>query len=963
MHSRIRAPWGVALLVALLAGCAGTTGTATPGGQAAVAPQAPAKHPLDESAYRPLTLDNGLKVLLVSDPRFNKSAAAMVTGVGLFNDPDDRPGMAHYLEHMLFLGTEKYPGVDDYGTYLSENGGYNNAYTDVDHTNYFFEVNHDAYEGALDRLSQFFVAPLFDQDYAEREVNAVNSEFQKNLELDGWRIWRVQNSMARPGHPAGRFSIGSSESLAAIDRQELLDFHSRYYSANQMQLCLLGTASLDTMEAWTRRYFGPIENKQIGEVRFSGDYQEVKPSFRLIQYVPIKELRKLELEFALPGFLDHYESKPLTLIGSLIGHEGAGSLLSLLKQEDLATALGAGTGGPMFGLAEDYGKFGISIELTPRGLEEYRRVVQLCMSYIEMLNREPYPAYYFDELKGIAALDEIYADRGEGGGRARTLAWRLSVYPMDRAERVQFIYTRQDSGAYREFLSYLRPDNMMATLVAKGLEAGAEIEPHWGIPYAYSEDPAFYGEIARAEIVPALHLPEPNPFVPTRADIPARPVDEGVVPEKILDEQGVALFHSEDHEFLRPKLWARFKLRLPAESMSLRYKVLLDLYTACVKESLNEFAYPAGLAGLGYDFASGYEGVYFSVSGYDESAPLLFEQVLGQMCEVSIGEETFAALRDNMVRELRSFPRQDAWRVIRANYYAVLNERDYPPEARLAVAEGLALADVQAFAANLYDRAFVEGLVHGNVGAERAVEMTRLLQEKLAIEPLAWDRTFAQTFLTQPAGESLHRVDQLEVNNSCFRRDYLLGAADARHRAVSLILENVLYQPFFTEMRTNQQLGYIVWAGTDVRRTGSYMVFIIQSGDYPADDLEARADAFIAGLPGMLRSMPAVAFEAYRTAAEEKLKEKQKSIAAKGAKFNTEAYDYGGDFHRDVDAIVALKDLTQEEVAALLERSLVAESRRLVTLLGFSRDHEIGPAVQASWENLETWKSGRRYGD
>ena len=139
------------------------------------------KHPLDKSESRKLVLENDLKVILIRDPKFNKSAASLVVGVGSLSDHGTRQGMAHFLEHMLFMGTEKFPGVDEYQKYIADNGGRRNAYTSRDHTNYYFDVNHDALEGALDRFSQFFVAPLFTEEYTEREMNAVHSEFQKNL--------------------------------------------------------------------------------------------------------------------------------------------------------------------------------------------------------------------------------------------------------------------------------------------------------------------------------------------------------------------------------------------------------------------------------------------------------------------------------------------------------------------------------------------------------------------------------------------------------------------------------------------------------------------------------------------------------------------------------------------------------------------------------------------------------------
>ena len=85
--------------------------------------------PTDTATFRRFTLDNGMRVLLVSDPKFNKSGASLVVNTGQIDDPRDSEGLAHFLEHMLFLGTEKYPEVTEYGNFIKSNGGYNNAYT------------------------------------------------------------------------------------------------------------------------------------------------------------------------------------------------------------------------------------------------------------------------------------------------------------------------------------------------------------------------------------------------------------------------------------------------------------------------------------------------------------------------------------------------------------------------------------------------------------------------------------------------------------------------------------------------------------------------------------------------------------------------------------------------------------------------------------------------------------------
>lgn len=88
----------------------------------------------DNRDYRGLQLSNGLKVLLISDPATDKAAAAMTVDVGHMSDPENLPGLAHFCEHMLFLGTKKYPNENAYSTYLSENGGTSNASTYADNT-------------------------------------------------------------------------------------------------------------------------------------------------------------------------------------------------------------------------------------------------------------------------------------------------------------------------------------------------------------------------------------------------------------------------------------------------------------------------------------------------------------------------------------------------------------------------------------------------------------------------------------------------------------------------------------------------------------------------------------------------------------------------------------------------------------------------------------------------------------
>ena len=108
----------------------------------------------------------------------------MNVNVGSLLDPNEFPGLAHFLEHMLFMGTKKFPEENDFSEFLNKNSGYSNAYTDLDSTNYYFEVNNENFHPALDRFSEFFKHPLFNESAVEREVQAVDSEHKKNIQSD-----------------------------------------------------------------------------------------------------------------------------------------------------------------------------------------------------------------------------------------------------------------------------------------------------------------------------------------------------------------------------------------------------------------------------------------------------------------------------------------------------------------------------------------------------------------------------------------------------------------------------------------------------------------------------------------------------------------------------------------------------------------------------------------------------------
>lgn len=272
----------------------------------------------DSNNYRGIVLENGIKVTLISDPTTEKSAACMCIEVGHMSDPNDIPGIAHLTEHVLFLGSEKFPDENEFRSFVSENGGFTNAQTFADVTKYFFDIVPEKLGEALDRFSQMFIAPLFKESSVLREISAVNSEHEKNLSVNAWRTRMVNKTLANPNHPYSKFSTGSTATLLdfpkryGIDvRAELVEFHDKWYrSGNLMNLAVISNNSLDQLEETVRNYFlSGIENKKV-EMPLWQDEVFMRDQMLTKTFIePIMDVRSMTLSFPTPDLKDYYKSR------------------------------------------------------------------------------------------------------------------------------------------------------------------------------------------------------------------------------------------------------------------------------------------------------------------------------------------------------------------------------------------------------------------------------------------------------------------------------------------------------------------------------------------------------------------------------------------------------------------------------------------------------------------------------
>ena len=382
----------------------------------------------DQRNYKAIELPNQLCCLLISDKEADKSAASLDVNIGSIYDSKERMGLAHFLEHMLFMGTGKYPSQNEYSAFLSSNSGSDNAFTSLCDTNYHFDCSNAGFHEALDRFAQFFIEPLFDESCVNKEINAVDSEYQKNIMQDSRRKYQLFRNSALSNHPYNKFSTGSKETLEFPNiREDLIEFYRKFYSSNLMKLVIYGQEDVETLEKWAIDIFSSVKNNNITTKEFIEMPYTEENLGDIWRIFPVEDKDAIEYVWIFESFENHYKNHPVKYISHLVGHEGPNSLLSYLIDEGLALNLSSGYNTEL----KLFTKFTINIQLTKKGLEEYAKVSQIVFQYLKMLKSREVDIRIFREIKVMNKIKFSYKDKEDPIDYVTDLSRVMQYYPID----------------------------------------------------------------------------------------------------------------------------------------------------------------------------------------------------------------------------------------------------------------------------------------------------------------------------------------------------------------------------------------------------------------------------------------------------------------------------------------------------------------------------------------------------
>lgn len=799
--------------------------------------------PNDSNSYRYITLPNKVRLLLISDESAQKSAAAVAIRVGHFDDPIERQGLAHFLEHMLFLGTRKYPKEGEFQNFINQHGGSHNAWTGTEHSAFFFDITPNVFEQALDRFSQFFTDPLFNEDALDKERQAVESEYKLKVKDDTRRLYQVHKETINQAHPFAKFSVGNLDTLSDINgvsiRDEIVDFHQQNYSADLMTVSIMGPQSLDTLESWATVRFAKIANQHLADKAITVPLVTPEHTKTFNHVCPIKELRKLVFSFPMPGMEQHYRSKPLSYFAHLLGYEGKGSFMIALKDKGWINSLSAGGG--IHG--SNYREFTIGMQLTKEGLKHVDEITQILFHYINIIKRDGIAEWRYLEKRAVLESAFRYQEVSRPLDVVSHLVINMQHYAEDDIIYGDYMMDGYDEALLRKVTEYFTVANLRTTLLAKG--GKYEKQANWyHTPYSvrrYSDQQAAYFSSPPQDIT--LELPPANPFI--CYDLDAKIIESVIeTPEIIKELAGFRLWHMQDTEYRVPKGVIYVAIDSPHSVANDRNIVMTRLCVEMFLDSLAKETYQAEIAGMGYNMYAHQGGVTLSISGFSQKQAELLAMILQRFALREFSERRFEAIKQQLKRNWQNAAQDRPISQLFNALTGLLQPNNPPYETLLTALETIKVEELSSFVELIMAELHIEMFVYGDWHKQDALMLGETLINALHFHNQQYEESLRPLVMLGKNGTFQHE-HHCNQDDSAVVLYYQCEDTTPRNIALYSLSNHLMSATFFNEIRTKQQLGYMVGTGNMPLNRHPGLALYVQSPNAAPVDLVGSIDEFL----------------------------------------------------------------------------------------------------------------------
>jgi secreted Zn-dependent insulinase-like peptidase len=800
--------------------------------------------PNDGRSYEIMTLENGMKVLLVSDPKAEDSAVTIDVHVGSYDEPSQWLGLAHFTEHMLFIGTDRYPEPGEYRQYVQANGGQSNAYTAGEDTVYFFSIKPYAFEEGLDRFSRFFIAPTFEAGAVDKELNAVDSEYQMRKNDDGMRLFSASMLTAHPDHPASQFHAGNRETLSGdqgVVLDQMIDFYQRHYSADKMTLSIVSPHDLSTLKALAIEKFSEVPKRVAVEKAWPMMFGPAELK-KQVTIEPKQQLQQLEVLFPTCIKRD-YQAKPVTYIAELVNTSSPGGLKHWLKDKEWISDLAMGYGK----LDDQQDAINLSFVLTTSGLAHTDDIIEATFAYLDFIKNEGVEQWVFDEIKANHLRAFRFQDYVPPQSYSLFLATGMQEHPPEQV--IQNTYLTQEAffqpQKVQQILAVMTPENMRITLTAKGLPV-TEIEPYFEVPYGIEDisESQLHRWKAASQTAFSFALDAPNPFLPTTFDMAEV---TSVDAPRLLPQDGATVWYHPSTSFGMPKVSTSIGFWTPRASQSPTEALMSHLFVMLVAQDMETQMRHVGQAGASGGLRATTKGLTLSLTSFRDQHEILVQLFVDTLLKFGINDqERFDSIVEQQRRAFDSYHDAPPYVLAGDALEKALMIPTWTPDELKAALGDVTLESVLAHGKSLIETSEVEMLVHGNMNeSDTFKHVSAILARLTPYAGIPDSPGWEPVFKVLPQGASMMPTVYSTSDEKMVMLNFCASGPDLREHLHIALLARMMSAPFFSQLRTEEQLGYVVHLGVGQTMGVPRLTFLVQSPHVEEDALEVRIHRFI----------------------------------------------------------------------------------------------------------------------
>lgn len=804
-----------------------------------------------ESQTVKIRLDSGLEMYLISDQAASESSVALSIEAGSWDNPTEFPGMAHFVEHLVFLGNRAFPNESEYFKFLNERKGEFNAYTFHDKTVFGFTIDSTHIDEGLDRFSHLFIDPLFTPSCIEREMHAVSHEFEDNVENEFLRLWRVLKATGNAEHPNAVFSCGNLESLHSITQSDIRKWFDAHYVPQNMHVVMRSPLPIEQMTELALKHFSEIPDRPINERSgFSSPITSEKQQGHFIHITPSSQGRSLVLGWEVPKeFASQYGKRALELVEMALDYDGPNSLANFLEEERLITDFSI----DQLRIEKDHALFFISMDLTKKGGKEVDRVISLCFQALNRLKQEQISSSLFDQLTEI---EQIVNKRSS------------SVYPFDFImqtagemidEELETFPNRTNVATFDpefvcKFANSLTPQSCIFFFIVDPEEAGVKpnaIEKWMHSPYVSRKIPE--EKMMQWELAPV------HPSILINSPEEELEIEEVIEDESLLDLQDMM---KEGSSVIVDSKLAQISFKMNEDPFSDTVNFSLHLSSPLQNSSVKNVILSMALAGAFQDasdkaFAKGEsedisasfnldvdDALWMVLKVHKSSVEESLEKIISVLKNATLDEATFHEFTQMFADHDSGDPSplQYALQILENQ----LDPSSYLPGDIFNAAASLTYNDFVLFSRDFLKQVFVDGSIYGPIAGETAISYWSKIESTLGADP--YDRDGAddvEGFSVASLSEPMFIEKQTDRKGNALVLVLDTGPVTNKSIAAQKVLSSILDHEFFKELRTQQQTAYMLSSWLDIPEDDQTQIFAIQSSTHHPRDLLERTEEFL----------------------------------------------------------------------------------------------------------------------